>query len=74
MVAHCRAAQPVLVASAHPPLPPPPPPAPQVSGSIKFNGQPTSELVVQRTVAYVDQLDYHIPNLTCLETCQFSHE
>lgn len=55
-------------------LPPPHPRTPQVSGSIKFNGQPASELVVQRTVAYVDQLDYHIPNLTCLETCQFAHE
>ncbi len=35
-----------------------------MSGSIKYNGVEASEFVLARTVALVEQIDYHIPNLT----------
>lgn len=35
-----------------------------MSGSIKYNGVEGSDFVLARTVALVEQIDYHIPNLT----------
>ncbi|KAL4442124.1 hypothetical protein ABPG77_011385 [Micractinium sp. CCAP 211/92] len=46
----------------------------RMSGSIKYNGVEASEFVLARTVALVEQIDYHIPNLTVLETCQFAFQ
>lgn len=42
-------------------------PTEQMSGSIKYNGVEASEFVLARTVALVEQIDYHIPNLTVRE-------
>ena len=36
----------------------------QVSGCVKYNGMEASQFVLRRTAAFVDQIDYHIPNLT----------
>ena len=43
----------------------------QITGTIKYNGKTSDEFVLRRTVAYVDQLDYHIPNLTVRQCEQF---
>ncbi|KAL4427934.1 hypothetical protein ABPG75_002023 [Micractinium tetrahymenae] len=46
----------------------------RMSGSIKYNGVEGGDFVLARTVALVEQIDYHIPNLTVLETCQFAFQ
>ncbi|WIA42005.1 hypothetical protein OEZ86_009302 [Tetradesmus obliquus] len=45
----------------------------QVSGSILYNGHNKDEFVVERTTAFVDQHDNHIPNLSVAETVKFAH-
>lgn len=42
------------------------------SGSIKYNGVEMEDFVVQRTAGLVEQFDYHIPNLTVIETVKFA--
>lgn len=50
----------------------PTPCAPQVQGSVQFNGANMDEFHVQRTVAYCDQYDNHNGYLTVVETLLFA--
>lgn len=43
-----------------------------IGGSIKYNGTDFHDFVVRRTAGLVDQYDFHIPELTVLETVQFA--
>eukprot|EP00887_Chlorella_sp_A99_P006644 scaffold3.g6644.t1 len=45
-----------------------------ISGSVKYNGVPVDDFVVQRTAGLVHQYDFHIPDLTVLETVDFASE
>lgn len=45
----------------------------KVDGQMTYNGVTDREFVVERTVAYVDQNDNHIPVLTVGETLDFAH-
>ncbi|WIA20601.1 hypothetical protein OEZ85_004985 [Tetradesmus obliquus] len=45
----------------------------QVSGAVQYNGKDFSQFVVERTAAYVDQHDNHLPVLTVGETLEFAH-
>ncbi|KAL3515877.1 hypothetical protein ACH5RR_022779 [Cinchona calisaya] len=44
----------------------------QVTGEISYNGYILSELVPQKTSAYISQNDMHIPEMTVRETLDFS--
>lgn len=44
----------------------------QFSGKVTYNGHGMDEFVPQRTAAYVNQNDLHIPELTVRETLAFS--
>lgn len=39
-------------------------PAPQISGTMRYNGVDPSEFVLNRTAGLVDQQDFHVPTLT----------
>ncbi|KAK9015735.1 hypothetical protein V6N11_006829 [Hibiscus sabdariffa] len=47
-------------------------PSLKVSGEISYNGCKFSEFVPQKTSAYVNQHDLHIPDMTVRETIDFS--
>ena len=42
-------------------------------GEVRYNGHSRREFNMARTIALVDQLDQHIPNLTVRETLEFAH-
>ena len=44
----------------------------QVHGKITYNGHSFSEFIPQRTAAYVNQTDTHLPELTVRETFDFA--
>ncbi|XP_027162642.1 pleiotropic drug resistance protein 3-like isoform X1 [Coffea eugenioides] len=44
----------------------------KVSGEITYNGYKLTELVPQKTSAYISQYDMHIPEMTVRETLDFS--
>lgn len=44
----------------------------RMSGDVRYNGQLPSEFDLQRTAAYVDQYDVHLPLLTVRETLAFA--
>jgi ABC-type multidrug transport system ATPase subunit len=43
------------------------------TGQVTYNGHGLDEFCAARTVAFVEQHDTHIPNLTALETTEFSY-
>ncbi|KAG2487630.1 hypothetical protein HYH03_013769 [Edaphochlamys debaryana] len=45
----------------------------RMSGDLSYNGFTQDEFVVERTTAYVNQHDEHIPTLTVMETLSFAH-
>mmetsp|Transcript_17709 Transcript_17709/g.49550 ORF Transcript_17709/g.49550 Transcript_17709/m.49550 type:complete len:1558 (-) Transcript_17709:317-4990(-) len=45
-----------------------------VSGDIRYNGETMDTFNPQRTAAFVDQEDNHLPTLTVTETFQFSYD
>ncbi|GMI73697.1 ATP-binding cassette G33, pleiotropic drug resistance 5, PLEIOTROPIC DRUG RESISTANCE 5 [Hibiscus trionum] len=47
-------------------------PSLKVSGEISYNGCKFSEFVPQKTSAYINQYDLHIPDMTVRETIDFS--
>jgi len=44
----------------------------KVSGQVLYNGKSFDEFTVERTAAYVDQVDHHIPEMTVRETLRFA--
>ncbi|PSC75525.1 pleiotropic drug resistance 5-like isoform A [Micractinium conductrix] len=44
----------------------------RIEGDVRYNGQPASQFDLQRTAAYVDQYDVHLPLLTVRETLEFA--
>ncbi|XP_027114927.2 pleiotropic drug resistance protein 3 [Coffea arabica] len=44
----------------------------KVSGEVSYNGYKLTELVPQKTSAYISQYDCHIPEMTVRETLDFS--
>lgn len=44
----------------------------QIEGDITYNGKTFKEFVVQRTSAYIEQTDLHLPELTVRETMNFA--
>eukprot|EP00899_Mesostigma_viride_P014234 jgi/Mesvir1/22811/Mv14223-RA.1 len=44
----------------------------QVSGDVLYNGRTRDEFVIQQAVAYVDQQDRHIPEMSVEETLEFA--
>eukprot|EP00887_Chlorella_sp_A99_P006759 scaffold3.g6759.t1 len=44
----------------------------RISGSVKYNGVEIRDIVARRTAGLVDQYDYHIPELSVLETVSFA--
>ncbi|GIL82508.1 hypothetical protein Vretifemale_11338 [Volvox reticuliferus] len=45
----------------------------RITGELLYNGCTQNEFVVERTAAYVDQHDNHIPILSVIETLEFAH-
>lgn len=46
----------------------------RIKGSVKYNGVSSDTFFVRRTAGLVDQRDYHIPNMTVLETVKFAND
>lgn len=46
----------------------------RMGGEVRYNGQLPSEFDLQRTAAYVDQYDVHLPLLTVRETLAFARD
>ena len=44
----------------------------QISGDITYNGRRFDEFIPQRTAAYIEQTDLHLPELTVRETMNFA--
>ena len=44
----------------------------QIKGDITYNGATFDEFVPQRTAAYIEQTDLHLPELTVRETMDFA--
>uniref|UniRef100_A0A2P2LLK0 ABC transporter G family member 32-like n=1 Tax=Rhizophora mucronata TaxID=61149 RepID=A0A2P2LLK0_RHIMU len=44
----------------------------QVSGEVTYNGHSLNEFVAPRTSAYVNQLDWHVAEMTVRETLEFA--
>lgn len=44
----------------------------QITGDITYNGKTLREFVPQRTSAYIEQTDLHLPELTVRETMNFA--
>jgi ABC-type multidrug transport system ATPase subunit len=44
----------------------------RLEGEVTHNGHPLASLAVQRSSAYVDQVDQHLPALTVRETLKFA--
>ncbi|KAK9815874.1 hypothetical protein WJX72_011087 [[Myrmecia] bisecta] len=44
----------------------------KVEGEITYNGHRLNEFVVERTSAYIDQVDLHLPTLTVRQTLDFA--
>ena len=49
-------------------------PASAYTGDITYNGYRADEFCPERSIAYVAQVDTHIPNLTARETVQFAYD
>lgn len=45
----------------------------QVSGDLRYNGHTQDEFVVERTAAFVQQVDNHVPTLSVRETLEFAY-
>lgn len=45
----------------------------QTSGTVMYNKQPLNSFIVERTAAFIDQHDVHLPVLTVGETLSFAH-
>ena len=44
----------------------------QIDGRVTYNGHTFNDFLAQRTAAYVEQEDQHMPELTVRETFNFS--
>ena len=44
----------------------------QITGNITYNGTALAEFLPQRTAAYIEQTDLHLPELTVRETMDFA--
>lgn len=44
----------------------------QISGDITYNGITFKGFIPQRTAAYIEQTDLHLPELTVRETMNFA--
>ena len=44
----------------------------QIEGDITYNGATFDEFIPQRTAAYIEQTDLHLPELTVRETMDFA--
>ena len=44
----------------------------QITGNISYNGTALAEFLPQRTAAYIEQVDLHLPELTVRETMDFA--
>lgn len=44
----------------------------KVTGQIEYNGVSLSDFVPEKTAAYIDQYDLHVPEMTVRETIDFS--
>lgn len=44
----------------------------QISGEVTYNGKTLHEFVPQRTSAYIEETDLHLPELTVRETMNFA--
>ena len=44
----------------------------QITGSITYNGTALADFLPQRTAAYIEQTDLHLPELTVRETMDFA--
>ena len=44
----------------------------QMHGNITYNGHTFKEFIPQRTAAYINQTDTHLPELTVRETFDFA--
>lgn len=51
-----------------------PSPTLEVTGTVRYNGRDASTFDLQRTAAYVDQYDVHLPLLTVHETLLFARK
>lgn len=47
---------------------------PQVTGDIKYNGADASEFNLERTAAYVEQMDNHLGSLSVHETLEYAYK
>jgi ABC-type multidrug transport system ATPase subunit len=46
----------------------------RISGTITYNGEAATDFEVARTAGFCTQSDFHIPNMTCIETTRFAAE
>jgi ABC-type multidrug transport system ATPase subunit len=44
----------------------------KVTGEVEYNGVELSGFVPEKTAAYIDQYDLHVPEMTVRETIDFS--
>ena len=44
----------------------------QITGDITYNGKHFDEFIAQRTSAYIEETDLHLPELTVRETMNFA--
>ena len=46
----------------------------EYSGSVTYNGHTFEDFCAERSVAFVEQTDTHIPILTAVETAEFAYD